>query len=338
MKISAFEVHEWERKAFEPLRGEHEVKLVEQPLSKDNADDHGDADIISTFIYSDLDRQVLEAFEGLKLIATRSTGFDHIDTDYCAQRDITVCNVPDYGKNTVAEHTFALLLALSRNIVPAAERTRHGDFSFRGLRGFDLRGKTLGVIGTGDIGQFVIRIARGFGMQVIAFDIEPNDQLCENYDFHYAPLDELLGAADVVTLHVPETPETHHMISADQFAAMKDGAVLLNTARAGAVDIDALLRALATGKVAAVGLDVLPREEVICEEDELLRRIYEKKNGLDELLANQMLMRLPNVLVTPHSAFYTTEAVERILDTTIANIRSFVAGEAKNAVLRSGDD
>jgi len=167
MKIVAFEIEPWEREAFAKLGEEHTLVLLETKLTAANAKDYADADVISTFIFSNLDKNVLEQFDHLKLIATRSTGFDHIAVDYCNTEGITVCNVPDYGDHTVAEHVFGLLLAISHNIVEAANRTRRGDFSLSGLRGFDLQGKTLGVIGTGSIGQCVIKIAKGFGMHVI---------------------------------------------------------------------------------------------------------------------------------------------------------------------------
>jgi D-lactate dehydrogenase len=337
VKIVVFEVDEWEEEGFSSLQDEHEVELVDQKLTADNAVDYSDADIISTFIYSELDRRVLEQFDDLKLIATRSTGYDHIDTDYCQEQEIVVCNVPSYGKNVVAEHTFALLLTLSRKLVEAIDRTRRGNFTFRGLCGFDLRGKTLGVIGTGDIGQFVIRIAQGFDMQIIAYDVVQNDELLEKYDFDYVELDELLANADIVTLHVPATEKTHHMISYDEFGKMKDGVVLLNTARGSVVDTSALVQALDQGKVAAAGLDVLPEEPVIQEEAELLRSVYQNKHDTSNLLANHVLMSLPNVVVTPHSAFYTIEAIERILTTTVDNIHSFMKGEPQNAVV-GGED
>lgn len=332
MKTVAFEVEDWEADAFYDLGGEYEVETNPHPLGKKNADDYADAQIISTFINCSLGREVLKHFDDLRLIATRSTGFDHIDMEYCNEHGIAVCNVPDYGSNTVAEHVFALLLSISHNMEQAIDRTRKGDFSPRGLQGFDLKGKTLGVVGTGDIGECVIQVAKGFRMKVLAHDVAPRDDLAEELGFRYLLLDELLRESDVVTLHVPANEKTHRMISERQFRFMKKGAVLINTARGEVVDIRAMVRALAEGKLAAAGLDVLPEEPVIREEAELLRSVYERKHDLQTLLANHVLSHQRNVIITPHSAFNTREAVQRIISTTTRNIETFAAGNPQNQV------
>lgn len=332
MKVVAFEVEDWEADAFYDLGGEFNVETNPHPLGKRNAEDYSDAQVISTFINCDLGNEVLKHFDDLRLIATRSTGFDHIDLDYCNEHDIAVCNVPDYGANTVAEHVFALLLTISHNMEPAIDRTRKGDFSPRGLQGFDLKGRTLGVIGTGDIGQSVIQIAKGFQMKVLAHDVAPRNDLAEQLGFDYLSLHELLQQSDVITLHVPSNEQTHHMIGERQFHFMKDKAVLINTARGDVIDIRAMVRALAEGKLAAAGLDVLPNEPVIREEAELLRSIYERKHDLQTLLADHVLAHLRNVIITPHSAFNTREAVERIIDTTRQNIEAFAQGQPQNLV------
>ncbi|MFP4120264.1 hydroxyacid dehydrogenase [Coleofasciculus sp.] len=332
MKIIAFNVEDWERDIFQKLSPFHQVECVNQSLTTDNVSHYADADIISTFIYSDLSADVLKQFNNLQMIATRSTGFDHIDTDYCQEHGIKVCNVPTYGENTVAEHVFALLLALSHNLIEATDRTRKGDFSQVGLQGFDLRGKTLGVVGTGNIGECVIEIAKGFRMEVVAFDVKPKEELASRLGFRYAEMKEVLSSADVVTLHVPANPKTHHLISTEQFDAMKEGVILINTSRGSIVDINALLQALAEGKVAAAGLDVLPEEPVMREEAELLRSVYGKQHDLETLLADHVLLRLRNVIVTPHSAFNTKEAVQRIIDTTVENIVTFADGNPQNVV------
>jgi len=332
MRIVVFELEDWEREAFERLHEEHDVELLSEPLSRENAGKHADAEVISTFIYSRPSREVLEELPNLKLIATRSTGFDHIDLDHCEQNDVAVCNVPTYGENTVAEHVFGLLLTLSHKLDQAIDRTRKGDFSPRGLQGFDLEGKTLGVIGTGNIGRHTIRIARGFGMAVLAQDVQPDEEAARELGFEYVELDELLHRADVISLHVPSTPQTRHLLSHEQFDQMKDGVVIINTSRGDVIDNQALVRGLAEGKVQGAGLDVLPEEPVIREEAELLRSVYERKHNLDALLADHVLIRLRSVAVTPHSAFNTREAVSRILETTVANIESYLKGEGQNVV------
>lgn len=337
MKIVIFEVEEWERRAFENLRAEHEIEDVAEVLSRDNAKDYSEAQVISPFIYSELSGDVLRHLSHLKLIATRSTGFEHIDLDYCRGNGITVCNVPVYGDNTVAEHVFALLLAISHNLVEAVDRTRRGDFSLKGLQGFDLLGRTLGVIGTGNIGQCVIEIARGFRMNVVAYDLRPNTESASRLGFRYVPMDELLAASDIITVHVPSSAKTRNLLSREEFARMKDGVVLINTSRGDVVDIKALASAIGGGKVAAAGLDVLPEEAGIREEAELLHSIYQRKYDLETLLVNHILLRLRNVMITPHSAFYTREAVQRILSTTVDNVVSFVRGEPRNVVIRGSE-
>ncbi len=332
MKIVIFETELWEQPAFDPLTKDHEVVFLESRLTEENAAEFQDADVISTFIYSVLNEEILSEFKQLKLIATRSTGFDHIPLDYCREKDILVSNVPEYGDSTVAEHVFGLLLAISHNLVEAVDRTRRGDFSLRGLRGFDLQGKTFGVVGTGSIGQHVIKIARGFDMEVIAFDVKPNPELAQEIGFDYVSMDELLQSSDIITLHVPANKHTYHLISDDEFNQMKEGVVLINTARGSVVHIEALARALSIGKVAAAGLDVLPEEPTIREESELLRSFYREQHNLQTLLAGHVLLRLRNVIITPHNAFYTQEAIWRILDTTLENIQNFVQGNPINVV------
>lgn len=332
MRIAIFEIEPWEHAAFEGLEQDHEIRYHQIPLDKATVSEVADAEIISVFIYSRLDRDLLKRFERLRLIATRSTGVDHIDIEHCEERGIGVANVPTYGGHVVAEHTFALLLAISHQLVAAVDRTRRGDFSLKGLSGFDLHGRTIGIVGTGDIGSNVARIARGFGMQVLAYDIDPRPQLADETGLTYVDLQELLSRSDVVSLHVPANRTTEKMISHEQFAAMKNGTVLINTARGAVVDTEALLRALAEGRLAAAGLDVLPEEPVLREETELLRTYFQEKHKLDMLLADHILLRMRNVIVTPHSAFNTRDAVQRILDTTRGNIDSYLSGKPKNLV------
>ncbi len=332
MNIVVFETETWAQTAWQRMKDHQEVRLLEEFLTSSNADENADAKVISTDL-SRLDAAILEKFKDLKLIARRSTGVDKIDFAYCAAHRITVCNVPDYAEIAVAEHVFALLLSISRHLSEAAERTRKGAFSIDGLMGFDLHGKTLAIIGTGVIGRRVGKIARGFGMQVVAFDVKQDEQWAAANGIQYKSFKEALSLADVITLHVPATPETHQLIADDQFAAMKEGAVIINTARGELIDIQALLRALASGKIAAAGLDVLPEEQDFLEGIKDPATLFAGDQRLATLLANHILLQHPNVCITPHCAFFTREAVRRILDVTMANVEAFVRGEPQNVVV-----
>jgi D-lactate dehydrogenase len=336
MKIVIFETEPREAAAFDALKRGHELILSDEPLRADNAARYADAAVVSTFIYSKLGHDALEKLPALELVATRSTGYDHIDIGYCAAHGVTVSNVPSYGENTVAEHVFALLLGISHRMREAVARARSGHFTPDGLEGFDLQGKTIGVVGTGSIGAHVIRIARGFAMKVLAFDVKPQPRLAAEYGFTYATLDELLAGSDVVTLHVPALPQTDHLINERAIARMKQGAILINTARGSIVDSRPLIEALRTGKLAAAGLDVLPDEPLIREEAELISSTYVEQQDIRELVADHVLLTMPNVIVTPHSAFNTREAIQRIVTTTVANIVSFLDGVPVNVVRATG--
>lgn len=292
---------------------------------------HPDAEILSFFVSSVCKKEEIDALSGLKLIVARSTGIDHVDVGYAKEKGIAVVHVPKYGAHTVAEFTFALLLAVSRRVYEAAYRVKEeGSFSPKGLEGFDLFGKTIGIIGTGAIGRNVTAIARGFGMRIMMHDAFP-DHALENDGATYVPLEELLAASDVVTLHVPYTKDNHHLVNRERFAAMKKGVVVINTARGELIDTDALVEALRTGKVAGAGLDVLEEERVLKSELELVQTIEEKEK-LKTLVEDHALINLPNVVVTPHAAFYSREAYREILTTSMGNIAAFITGEPTNVV------
>lgn len=305
-----------------------------EPLSAENITQHADAEIISTFVSGALGRDVLSRLPRLKFIATRSTGVDHIDLDYCRENGIGVANVPDYGDSTVAEHAFALLLAVGRRIVECAQQTRESNFGYMPAPGFELHGKTLGIIGTGRIGQRAIEMARGFGMRVLAYDRYPQAALTERLSFQYTTLEALLAAADVISLHIPATPEAVNMLSDAQFDRMKAGVILINTARGALVDAAALIRALSSGKVAAAGLDVLAQESLIRDETRYFRAPGQNPAMIAaDTLADHVLARMPNVLITPHNAYNTTEARQRILQTTVENIRDFLQGGKSHRIV-----
>ncbi|MBN9072099.1 MAG: hydroxyacid dehydrogenase [Rhizobiales bacterium] len=333
MRVVLFEAEDWEKKACARLMRQHDVRCTTVPLNITTVGEFKDAEVISPFVASRLDAGIIHRLPELRLIATRSAGYDHIDLAVCREHGVAIANVPDYGDATVAEHAFALLLALARNIVESVALTRRGGFSMAGTRGLELRDKVIAVVGTGRIGRRTIEIARGFGMRVVAFDQVQDAPAATRLGFTYGPLDEVLAHADVVTLHVPSSPSTVGLIGERQFAAMKDRAILINTARGNVVDSEALVRALANGKLRAAGLDVLPQEPLIREEAEIFRQDKTvDASDLKALVANHVLLRFPNVLVTPHNAYNTDAALARIMETTIANIEGFAAGRAVNLV------
>ena len=292
-----------------------------------------DAEVISVFIDSKVDREVLDAFPALRFIAARSTGFDHIDLKETAKRGILVSNVPRYGEHTVAEFAFALLLGLSRKLYSAVQRVKEqGDFSTEGLRGFDLMGKTMGIVGTGHIGRYAVNIALGFGMKVLAYDVCPDAKLASQLGFSYVALEDLLRRSDVVSLHVPYGPTTHHLMDQTTLSQMKPTAVLINTSRGGVVDTMALMEALTTKKIAGAGLDVVEEEGAIQDEAAFLTHGHAPSAALATVLENHVLMKMPNVLITPHMAFKTDEALQRILETTMENILAWSQGHPRSLV------
>lgn len=294
-----------------------------------------DSAVLSTFINSKINKDVIDSLPGLKFITTRSTGFDHIDADYAKSKGISVSNVPTYGENTVAEHTFALILSLARNLKKAHSKVSQGDFSIRDLVGFDLKGKTIGVVGTGHIGLRVIKMAVGFSMNVLAFDPNQNQFLSEVLGFKYVDLPTLLKESDIITLHAPYNKKTHHLINKDNIGLIKNGAILINTARGALVDTVALTEALDKKILAGAGLDVLEGEDIILEEKQLLVRRQKELYNPEKLqltLRNGFLLQRENVVFTPHIGFYSKEALQRILDVTINNIIGFINGNAANLV------
>ncbi len=311
-----------------------------------------EAEMLVILFWARIDESFLAAHPKLRFIATRSSGYDHIDLAACRERGIVVCSVPSYGENTVAEHTFALILSLTRRLREVATAKRIGRFSFEELRGFDLHGKTLGVIGTGRIGLHVARLGRAFGMEVLAFDSKPSDVIASLLGYTYTSLDELLRRSHVLTLHVPLTPATIHLLDRDAFAKCREGVIVINTARGGVIDTEALLEALDSGRVASAGLDVLEDERVFqkaashvitdqiiaflhadpTSPEERHQRDPERLEELRSLNRNEALLARPDVVFTPHVAFNSNEAVERIDQVTIENIRAFLAGEPINTI------
>ncbi len=331
MKILVFDADQPVRDTFAAELPGHEIVYFDEPASLQALQNHVDAEVVSLFVASAFTKEYLAALPNLKCISARSTGVDHIDVVAAKERGVIVCNVPSYGAHTVAEFTFALLLALSRRLPEAANQVREdGVFETRALEGFDLFGRTIGVIGTGAIGKNVVKIAQGFGMRVLMYDKFPAQEL-ETGDARYASLDELLTNADIVTLHVPYLPENHHLLGADAFGKMRHGAYLINTARGELIDTEALLEALKDGRVAGAGLDVLEGEHAFKDEMKLVTG-SESITTLKAVIRDHLLIDLPRVIVTPHIAFFSREAYTEILTTSAKNIANFVAGTPAHLV------
>ena len=327
MKIAFYEIKDWE-KDYVQSELEHEFSFFNLTLNEDNV---VDAEIVSVFIYSKLDKEMLSKFPNLKMIVTRSTGFDHIDLDECKKRGILVTNVPSYGENTVAEHTFALILSLSRNIHRSYVRQLKNDYSAEGLKGFDLKGRTLGVVGAGRIGLHLIRMAKGFGMNVVAFDVNKDNFISEVLGFEYVDFDTLLATSDIISLNVPYNEHTHHLINEDSIQKIKKGAILINTSRGAVVDTPALIKAIDQGIIGGAGLDVLEGERLIKEEKQVLHE-KDKSEALKTLAKEHELLGKDNVVFTPHIAFYSQEALQRIISKTVDNIKGYIKGKNINVV------
>ena len=319
MKIAFFEIKGWEEKyLIKALKG-HKLFFYEEALSDSHLKKLKDVDVVSVFIYSKITSAILKSLPKLKFIATRSTGFDHIDTKMAKKNGVRVCNVSSYGENTVAEHTFALILAISRNIHKSYIKTIHNDFSLDGLMGFDLKGKTLGVVGAGKIGMHTMRIARSFGMKVLAYDINKDNFMADVLDFEYVSLEYLFKNSDILSLHVPYNEHTKHIVNRESIKKMKKGVILINTARGGLVDLDALMEGLDKDIIAGAGLDVIEGEEYIKEEKQLLYDPEKAELALT-LAKDHILFDNEKVIFTPHIAFYSQEALMRILEQTVENI------------------
>lgn len=332
MKIACFECDEHEQKLLKEKLHKHEITFYDRPLELEDTEKISLADVLVIFIYSKITPAILNRMPFLKLIATLSTGYDHIDLAACREHGVTVCNVPKYGGTAVAEHTFAILLALLRHIPPAVKNTEHDDFSTEGLCGTELAGKTLGVIGAGTIGSAVAKRAHAFDMRVLVYERTPNKQLAKETPIIPVSLNDLLKESDIVTLHVPYTKETHHLLDKKKIKLMKKGAYIINTARGAIIDSEALHHALVSNHIAGAALDVIEGEYEHKEAHAPRKSQHLSKHDWSLIRETHRLLKLPNVLITPHIAFYTQEAVHTILATTIENISHFERGSTINAV------
>jgi len=331
MKIAFFEMKEkWEIDYIKKNLKGHSLYFFEEELDKFDLSKARNFDIISVFIYSNITRDIVSKLNA-KAIITRSTGFNHIDVKACNQKGIKVYNVPRYGSSTVAEYAFALLLNLSRKIIQANRRAKKIDFNLEGLEGMEMKGKTLGIVGLGEIGKCVAEIARGFGMKILVFTRTKDMKLAKKFGFKYVDYNTLLRNSDVITFHVPLTPETTHMLNQKNISLIKRGAILINTSRGEVVETEAIVKALDRKILSAVGLDVLEAEEQIKDERGLFSRMHSKEKSRAVFEGN-ILLKHENVIVTPHNAFNTREALQRILDVTIEDVKYAVKGKKDNLV------
>jgi D-lactate dehydrogenase len=328
MKVLYLYKEEWEMEYMKDKLGSISLEFAKS-LEEVPQDKLSEVEVLCLFVSHQCKQAELDKLPNLKLIAARSTGFDYVDIRAAREKGVEVVYVPSYGENTVAEFAFALLLSLSRKVPEAHEQvTETGSFVQSTLRGFDLKDKTIGVVGTGRIGMHMIRMAQGFEMNVIACDPYPK----ENVDFKYVSLDELLANSDIITLHSMLNESTKHMINMDNVSKIKKGAYLINTARGALVETAAIVKGLEEGILAGAGLDVLEEEGDMSDEASLLHNPHPRLEEMQNVLRNHYLIDHPRVMITPHIAYNTNEAVQRILDTTIDNILSFAHGELKNRV------
>lgn len=323
MRIAVFDTHSYDRQSFDEANKAfgHDLKYFEPRLSLETAALAHGFEAVCVFVNDQLNRPTLEALRagGTHLVALRCAGFNNVDVAAAEELGMTVVRVPAYSPYAVAEHTVALLMALNRKIHRAYARVREGNFSLSGLVGFDVHGKTVGVIGTGKIGSVFARIMKGFGCRVLAYDKYPSQELVDEIGVRYVHLDELYEQSDILSLHVPLASDNVHLLDHAALALMKRGVILLNTSRGGLIDTHALIEGLKSGKIGGAGLDVYEREAGLFFEDFSNRVIQD-----DELAR---LLTFPNVVITGHQAFLTDTALHNIAETTLTNVSAIQAGE-----------
>jgi D-lactate dehydrogenase len=318
MRVAVFSTKPYDRSFLEAANADvgHELVFFEPKLSLETAPLADGFPVVCAFVHDVLDRPVLQVLgrQGVRLVALRAAGFNNVDVAAARTLGITVCRVPAYSPYAIAEHAVALILALDRRTHRAWNRVRDGNFALDGLLGFDLHGRTVGIVGTGRIGAVFARIMAGFGCRLLASDPYPNDDVIAA-GATYVPLETLFAEADIIALHAPLTPETHHLVDRKALARMKRGVMLVNTSRGGLIDTEAVIEALKDGTVGYLGLDVYEEEDALFFED-----------LSDEILQDDVFARLltfPNVLVTAHQAFFTEDALRQIAQTTAENIAEF---------------
>jgi len=320
MKISCFLTQKWQAEILKKEFQDSTLKIFSEPLNKVNINQIKDTEILvsrARFLDLKFDKNTLSQLPDLKLIATMSTGFDHIDLDYCKEKNILVSNVPIYGEDCVSEHAFTLILSLSKKIPQSIQSLKNKSINPEKLQGFDLKGKTIGVVGSGKIGLNVLKVAKALGMNLQSFDIIHNNDAAKEIGFEYVTLEHLLKTSDIISLHIPDNKHTHHMINKTNLPLMKPNAMIINTARGGIIDTPELVKFLKDNPEASAGLDVYEGES-----DDLTKLSPDVEK----------LLRMDNVILTGHNASNTKEAKGKILETTVSNIKGFIGGKAENLV------
>ncbi len=321
MKVAVFSTKAYDRRFLEAANADrrHELVFFEARLTADTAVLATGFPAVCAFVNDQLDEKTLKALaeQETRLIALRSAGFNHVDLTAATELELTIVRVPAYSPYAVAEHAIGLILTLNRKIHRAYNRVREGNFSLDGLLGFDLHGKTVGIVGTGKIGVIVAQILKGFGCQLLTYDLYPNPE-CEALGAKYVELPELFAGSDIITLHCPLTPETYHLINEQALEQMKPGVMLINTSRGALVDTEAVISALKSRKIGYLGLDVYEQESDLFFED-LSEEVIQ-----DDVF--QRLLTFPNVLITGHQAFFTENALKNIAETTLSNITDIEQG------------
>lgn len=314
IKIAFFDTKDYDKKLFEKFNKNYnyEITYFESKLNKETAQLTKGYDAICIFVNDKVDKETLKILEdnGVKVIALRCAGYNNVDLENVG--NIKVVRVPDYSPYAVAEHTVALLLNINRKIYKSYQRVKKYNFSLDGLLGFDIHGKTIGVIGTGKIGQAFMRIMKGFGVNILAYDVYKNKQISKEIGFKYVTLEELLKNSDVISLHCPLTNDTENIIDTNTINKMKKGVILLNTSRGKLIDTDSLIEGMITGKIGGAGLDVYEDEEEFFLRD--MSNSYKRDKNLSVLIS------MPNVVITSHQAFFTIEALNKIVNDTLKNI------------------
>ena len=338
MKIVYFDVENYEIK-FLKKNKENKYNYFLEPNSLNNITEinpeYLDADIISVFTSSQITKSVLEQFKNLKLIALRSVGYNHVDLEYCKKNSIQVVNSPNYGSITIAEFTLALLFDVCRHVTKSDTEFKDGKVCPNNLIGTELSGKKIGIIGLGAIGSAFAKIVFGLNMNILGYDIFEREDLKQTLNVKYVDFDTLLKESDFISIHAPLTKENYHMFNEQSFNKMKKSAIIINTGRGELIDSKALYNAIINKKIAGAGLDVLEKEETITDFDYILELNRLDKLTLEQTIINSQLLRLDNVIITPHIAYNTKEAIQKILMITMNNIEEFINSptQLKNSVI-----